>query len=142
MTDAVPTQRQSELEDSRPISPVRAYLNERGGWAHETYLGTNVTVDQPPTTMQGAIVFFDECVRLINTKNADYRDAWREQGYMGNLARILSKVARLRNMLWTDGPEGSLQGVETIEDTLRDLANLTAFMHQNFEDRNRWGSDA
>jgi hypothetical protein len=65
---------------------------------------------------------------------------------MGNLARIMSKVARLRTMLWCDpdgdGPPVAAEAldVEAVRDTLLDLINLSGFMLLNWEGGNRWGS--
>lgn len=119
---------------------------------YTTFTGT-LAVDDPPSTMQGAIIFFDQCVELMDQKNLNYGDAWRSQGYMGNLARILSKVSRLRNMLWRSDPtdqvpdqpavmEGSAQAdmdAETVRDTLMDLSNLCYFMARNLGEGNQWG---
>lgn len=93
-----------------------------------------------PPTVQGVAAYFEECTDLVRIKNPEYGEAWRAQGYMGNLSRVLSKAARLKAMLWRDeGDDPPDKPTESIQDTLRDLANLTAFMHQNFEDGNRWG---
>jgi hypothetical protein len=86
----------------------------------------------------------------VRAKDAAYGGAWRKQGYMGNLARIMSKTERLSNMLWKDqvdppavqGAEYSMQADldgETVLDTLKDLMALAAFMAANIEDGNRWG---
>lgn len=82
---------------------------------------------------------------LLARKQA-YGDAWREQGYMGNTARILSKASRLRNMMWRDGGEfhdgdsaGEDGSNESVLDTLLDLSALCAFAIANIEDGNRWG---
>jgi hypothetical protein len=63
---------------------------------------------------------------------------------MGNLARIMSKTARLQNMLWSDqqypiSADGRGQEEESVMDTLKDLMALAAFMGANIEDGNRWG---
>jgi hypothetical protein len=85
----------------------------------------------------------DAVQALLKTKQA-YGNAWREQGYMGNLARIQSKTARLRNMLWRDDESNGIgvsEGGESVADTLKDLSALCSFMLANFEDGNRWGRD-
>lgn len=107
---------------------------------YDTYAG-RITLDNPPSTMQGLMVFFDGCVELAGQKDAAYGGAWRRQGYMGNLARLMSKADRLRNMLWTNDPDGYRRDEygETIQDTLKDMANLAGFMHRNYEDGNQWG---
>jgi hypothetical protein len=89
-----------------------------------------------------------DALRLLEHKNAAYGDAWRHQGYMGNLARLQSKVQRLRNLLWRDPdsngypiqPLDIAGGEETVTDTLVDLINLAAMMAVNWNEDNRWGS--
>jgi len=78
---------------------------------------------------------------LIIKKSAGYGDAWQQQGYMGNLARILSKAARLENMLWRDYTleTAQIDGGEAAMDTLQDLGALCAFMIANLDEGNRWG---
>ena len=78
---------------------------------------------------------------LIVRKSQGYGDAWRRQGYMGNLARVLSKAARLENLAWNDltNEVAKAIGSESIEDTLRDLGALCAFTLDNIEEGNRWG---
>jgi hypothetical protein len=78
----------------------------------------------------------------IVRKSEGYGDAWRRQGHMGNLARVLSKSARLENMLWRDDQSngiGASVGGESVADTLVDMAALCAFLLANFEEGNRWG---
>jgi hypothetical protein len=104
---------------------------------YETHAGI-ITIDDPPSTMQGLMVFFDKCVGLAGSKDALYRKAWQKQGYMGNLARIMSKAERLRAMAWGD-TLGDPPSDETLRDTLMDMANLCGFMARNLEDGNRWG---
>ena len=85
-----------------------------------------------------------DALRLAEHKEKTYGGAWRSQGYMGNLARIQSKNARLRHMLWCD-PDGDAPPIEdpdgeAVRDTLLDLINLAGFMLLNWEEGNRWGS--
>jgi hypothetical protein len=85
-----------------------------------------------------------DALRLAAHKNEQYQDAWRKQGYMGNLARILSKTARLEAMLWNDpedevGREEAVEAVEPIRETLLDIINLAGFMAVNYAECNRWG---
>lgn len=134
--------------DRRPKDPVSAYLKERADMAHETYHGAVFPVDDPPTTAQVVALFHDAALRLAVAKDQTYRKAWVEQGYMGNVGRILSKMARLRNMVWCDeavsvGPDGAPldEYTETVRDTLLDLANLCAFAAHNMARGNRWGDD-
>ena len=91
----------------------------------------------------------DAVLALIKRKSEGYGNAWVEQGYMGNLARIFSKVSRLRNLLWSDrtpdlnvpqDPEdGQGKDVESVLDTLYDLSALCSFAIANIEEGNRWG---
>jgi hypothetical protein len=74
-------------------------------------------------------------------KEGLYGGAWRQQGWMGQLARIMSKTARLRAMLWADQDREDAQ--EPVRDTVQDLINLCALFLINRQERNRWGnSDA
>lgn len=82
---------------------------------------------------------------LLRSKNA-YGTAWRDQGYMGNIGRVLSKASRLRNLMWRDVPQGADFDMdqdgypETLLDTLKDLSALCAFAIANLEEGNRWGN--
>ena len=84
----------------------------------------------------------DAVLEIVRKKDAAYGGAWQRQGYMGNLARIMSKTERLKNMMWRDDalsddlPEGH---DESVMDTLHDLMALAAFMASNLEEGNRWG---
>ena len=80
---------------------------------------------------------FERALNLAVKKNAAYGSAWRSQGWMGNIARMMSKVARLRSMCWKDFPTEDAE--ETTDDTALDLINLSAFFLINKGDRNRWG---
>lgn len=88
--------------------------------------------------MWSLVAFYNQCVRLVYKKNDLYANAWRSQGYMGNLARIMSKVARLKNMVWQDVQLESAE--EPVSDTLYDLANITAFAGINHSEGNKWGT--
>lgn len=84
----------------------------------------------------------DAVAALLKKKKA-YGNAWVEQGYMGNLARILSKVSRVKNMMWRD-PSDEEFGTgtafdESVLDTLYDLSALCALAIANIEEGNRWG---
>lgn len=89
-----------------------------------------------------AVIAHSESVlTLVRQKNRAYQDAWKEQGYMGNLARIQSKTARLKNMLWRDATDKDWEdNSEPVMDTLLDLMALCAFALTNLEESNRWGS--
>lgn len=83
----------------------------------------------------------DATAVLVREKDKAYGGAWRKQGYMGNLARIMSKAARLESMVWRDDKDGYQldEFGETVQDTLHDLMALAAFMATNLEEGNRWG---
>ncbi len=97
---------------------------------------------------------FASQVRLvISAKDRAYGGAWRDQGWMGNLARVMSKHSRLRNLLWCDQEnEPAFLGAEyvahaellneTVHDTIVDLAALAAFLHANLSSDNKWGRNA
>lgn len=97
---------------------------------------------------EAVIVFnaYSEAVlELIRQKDRAYGGAWRKQGWMGNLARVMSKTARLENMLWRDTPwlgtgggESEVEAEDALQ-TIKDLMALCAFMGANIEDGNRWG---
>lgn len=74
----------------------------------------------------------------ILAKNISYGDAWRSQGWMGNLARIMSKTSRLKNMLWQ--PFNTTDAKEPVEDTAADLIAILAFFLINYTEENRWGN--
>lgn len=112
--------------------------HEKSAALHPVYSG--VQVQEPAVTGAEAVSFFNECVDLMMKKDALYGGAWKAQGYMGNVARVLSKVERLKNLLWRDGiPDTDKETEETIEDTLQDLVNLAFFTRSNYQSGNRWG---
>lgn len=89
----------------------------------------------------GVEAFVHQLEGALNTfyaKEKMYGGAWRQQGWMGNLARIMSKTARLKNMLWRG--EELTDEQETVNDTLQDMINLCVFALLNRGQRNRWGS--
>lgn len=79
----------------------------------------------------------EACLNLLFEKDKDYQGAWREQGYMGQTARILSKASRLKNMLWRMHSRESAS--EPLQDTVRDLANLCFLWLLNRKHGNTWG---
>jgi hypothetical protein len=83
----------------------------------------------------------DAVLAMLKNKQA-YGNAWQEQGYMGNLARVLSKTSRLKNMLWSDQSDHTAwteEGQESVLDTLYELSALCALAIANIEEGNRWG---
>jgi hypothetical protein len=88
------------------------------------------------------IEIFCEARNLAAQKNISYGNAWRHQGYMGNLARVMSKCARLKNMAWRDGSDREEVGrvVEAASEAeLMDIINIAAFGVLNLRSGNRWG---
>jgi hypothetical protein len=84
---------------------------------------------------------FDEAVSLFEAKNADYGDAWRHQGWRGNLGRIFEKTERLRTLLW----RGDVHQLVTLDEDARqtavDMLNTLAFFIINWDDRREWGHE-
>jgi len=84
---------------------------------------------------------FDEAIRLASEKNAKYGDAWQDQGWRGNLSRILEKDKRLRTMLWRAG-EPFLNGEkEHPRETAMDMMNTLAFLILNMDADREWGHE-
>jgi len=119
-----------------------------------TTVEVNAPVQEAPTPDTGpdqneALAAWDAYAAQVRDtiarKSVGYGDAWQAQGYMGNLARVLSKAARLKNMLWREkawlgtGGEESAEETEAVADTLVDLGALCAFLVANIEEGNRWG---
>lgn len=81
---------------------------------------------------------FSQCIALQRRKALTYGEAFRSQGYMGNVARVLSKAARLKKMVWTEYVLEDNE--EAVLDTMYDLINLATFFIINYRENNRWGS--
>lgn len=81
---------------------------------------------------------FERCLEMQESKAKNYGQAWRDQGYVGNLARVLSKVSRLRYMMWREYEIENAE--ESRKDSFYDLINLAAFAILNLNDKNRWGN--
>lgn len=84
---------------------------------------------------------FAEAARLFASKNAHYGDSWREQGWRGNLSRILEKSKRLRQMLWRGGNVLLNGSSEHPRETALDMINTLAFMIVNMDDNIEWGNE-
>lgn len=83
---------------------------------------------------------FQEALRLIASKNASYGDSWREQGWRGNVSRVLEKSKRIRALLWR--PSVLLNGSsEHPRETMLDMINTLAFAIINMDDGVEWGGD-
>lgn len=83
----------------------------------------------------------DEAMRVMSEKNSSYQDAWQEQGWRGNLARIMSKVSRLRNMLWRNNVSLLNGDKEHPRETLLDVINCCVFAILNLDDEREWGHE-
>lgn len=81
---------------------------------------------------------FLEALEMAIQKDVRYGGAWQKQGYMGNVARVLSKAARLKSMLWNDEPLDDTLEADVLE-TLMDLVNIAGFAVLNLREGNRWG---
>jgi hypothetical protein len=92
-------------------------------------------------THERATRVLDDAMRLLSQKNSTYQDAWKEQGWRGNLARIMSKVARLRNMLWRSQVTLMNGDKEHPRDTLLDVINCCVFAILNIDDGREWGHE-
>lgn len=82
---------------------------------------------------------FEQVARLVALKNADYRDAWRQQGWRGNLSRVLEKANRLRNTVWLPGQEARVN--EGAVETAMDMIATLAFFVINTKDGLQWGNE-
>lgn len=83
---------------------------------------------------------FDEALRLAEIKNMDYGDAWRDQGWRGNLSRVFEKTKRLRNLLWR-GDAQPAAVAEGTRETAIDLLNSIAFFIINSDSGVEWGHE-
>lgn len=89
-------------------------------------------------TQRRLLHLFESCLVLQQRKASTYGEAWRDQGWVGNVGRVLSKAARLKNMVWRDQPVES--ATEPVDETLMDMINLAAFALINYTDKNKWGN--
>ena len=147
------------MADDIPMPELSRLLAERvdnamEGARVETYDPARVRlrlIDLPPeiqgstlhTTLTMMTEVFEECLNLVARKSMGYGQAWREQGWMGNAARIMSKGARLKGLIWRETPQVMEQAAyESIEDTAMDSINLNAFFLVNRRTSNKWGNNA
>lgn len=82
---------------------------------------------------------FEEALALQGRKGFAYGETWREQGWMGNLGRVLGKVSRIRHMLWRDTSTQRQSADEPVDETLLDTINIAAFALINYRNGNKWG---
>lgn len=92
-------------------------------------------------TISGMRRIFDEALALAERKNNDYGDAWKENGWRGNIARIFEKTRRLRNLLWNGNPGAGQLDRETTRETAIDMMNTLAFFIMNQDRGVEWGHE-
>lgn len=92
-------------------------------------------------TMDQVYAIFNQSLETLRDKNEDYGDAWRFQGWRGNLPRIFEKANRVRNLLWRSDPMLPMVTKEQAVDTLRDMLNTIAFAIVNIEEGVEWGHE-
>lgn len=88
-------------------------------------------------TVQQVAKIMEQVLDLIIAKSQSYGEAWREQGWQGNVARVLSKSTRIKNMLWQDFEVQDKK--EGVEDTFMDLIAISCFAIINRRNGNKWG---
>jgi hypothetical protein len=103
----------------------------------EKVTGVKTHLEEGYKTQQDLLAIMERLLNLQERKAQNYGEAWRSQGYTGNVARVLSKVGRLKNMLWRDNPIED--AAETVVDTLEDLCLIAMFAIINYKEKNRWG---
>jgi hypothetical protein len=79
-----------------------------------------------------------EAADVFAMKNASYQDSWRDQGWRGNVSRVLEKAKRIRSLLWRQSVllNGSK---EHPRETLLDIVNTCVFAIINMDDGVEWG---
>jgi len=120
--------------DPRSVGKVQLVvrvLDDRGEERHLSLVPNGSAIEAFVYVLEG-------CLNTYVAKDRAYGAAWRAQGWMGNLARIMSKTARLKEMLWR-GDRIMEAGGESVRDTLQDLINLAVFMTLNLGQENEWG---
>lgn len=88
-------------------------------------------------TLHKMVEVYEHVLETVAQKDKAYGGAWREQGWMGNTARILSKSTRLKNMSWKDE---ELKAREGLPETVMDLIAIATFWFINRVNGNKWGS--
>jgi hypothetical protein len=95
------------------------------------------TSAKPSHTVIGMARVFEQALNIAHRKDAMYGAAWAKQGWMGNLARMMSKMSRLRNMLWQSYQVEDSE--ETVNETAYDLIAISTFFLLNRSEQNQWG---
>lgn len=97
------------------------------------YEGTSVGI-----TLNAVATLMEKVLETIAEKDFAYGAAWKRQGWMGNLARVMSKTERLKAMLWKDL---ALRDSEGPQDTALDLVAIASFFYLNYVNQNKWGEE-
>lgn len=84
---------------------------------------------------------FAKAMETFDQKNADYGDAWRRNGWRGNLSRVFEKADRVRNLAWRPDPRVPAVGDEQVLETLQDMLNTTAFAIINLIEEVEYGHE-
>lgn len=84
---------------------------------------------------------FSEALDLFSRKNADYGDAWRRNGWRGNLSRIFEKADRVRHLVWRADPRVPAVGDEAAVETLLDMLNTITFAIINLREEVEYGHE-
>lgn len=84
---------------------------------------------------------YAKAMEVFDKKNADYGDAWRTNGWRGNLSRIFEKTQRVRNLAWRADPRVPAVGDEQVLETLQDMLNTIAFAIINMIDEVEYGHE-
>lgn len=92
-------------------------------------------------TIEGMERIYNEALDLARRKNHDYGDAWRSNGWRGNLSRVFEKSHRLRTLLWNgNAPEARVTD-EDVRQTAIDMLNTLTFFIMNMEAGVEWGHE-
>jgi len=75
-------------------------------------------------TIDGACSVMDDALRLMERKNADYGDSWKEMRLTSITDQILVKVRRVRQI---EDAGGVSQVSEGVESEYRDILNYAVF---------------
>lgn len=82
-----------------------------------------------------------EALEIFDQKNQDYGDAWRKNGWRGNLPRIFEKADRVKELLWRADPRTPAVNDESAVNTLLDMVNSLAFTIINLREEVEYGNE-
>lgn len=74
---------------------------------------------------------FTHALNIYEDRENKYGQAWRSRGWRGNVADILRKASRVKNVFWTG------KGSDDLDD-LYDLMVYCAFAIINLQDGREW----